>query len=322
MTILVTGSAGHLGEALVRSLRAEGRAALGVDALASPFTDRVGSICDRKFVRSCMKDAGAVLHAATLHKPHVATHREQEFVDVNVTGTLCLLEAALEARVASFVFTSTTSAFGAALSPAAGAPAAWIDEAVASIPKNIYGATKVAAEGLCELFARRDRLPVVVLRAARFFPEGDDDPDVAGAYGLDNAQANELLYRRVDVADVVLAHSCALEKAGRLRFARAIICATTPFAREHLPALRHDAAAVVASLYPEFKPLYAAAHWRFFPRVDRVYDNAHARAVLDWAPRHDFRHVLDCLATGRDFRSPLARAVGTKGYHRRAGEAG
>jgi UDP-glucose 4-epimerase len=34
-------------------------------------------------------------------------------------------------------------------------------------------------------------------------------------------------------------------------------------------------------------------------------------------PRYDFRHVLDCLRAGRDFRSPLAREVGIKGYHER-----
>jgi|SRR5450631_1487771 len=83
MSILVTGSAGHLGEALVRSLRAEGRSAIGIDLKPSPFTDQVGSICDRSFVESCMKRASAVVHAATLHKPHVATHSWQDFIDTN-----------------------------------------------------------------------------------------------------------------------------------------------------------------------------------------------------------------------------------------------
>ena len=116
MSILVTGSAGHLGEALVRSLRAEGRSAIGVDLKPSPFTDRVGSICDRPFIEGCMKRASAVIHAATLHKPHVATHSWQQFIDTNVTGTLVLLEAAISSGVQSFVYVSTTSAFGSSLS--------------------------------------------------------------------------------------------------------------------------------------------------------------------------------------------------------------
>jgi UDP-glucose 4-epimerase len=107
MTILVTGSAGHLGEALMRSLRASGRAVRGIDIKASPFTDRVGSVFDRAFVRRCMPEVKVVLHTATLHKPHVATHSQQGFIDTNVTGTLVLLEEAVAAAVTSFVFTST-----------------------------------------------------------------------------------------------------------------------------------------------------------------------------------------------------------------------
>ena len=146
MRVLVTGSAGHLGEGLMRALPAAGMECVGVDVLASPYTSVVGSIADRDVARRCVEGVDAILHAATLHKPHVGSHSRREFVDVNVTGTLNLLEAAVEARVASFVFTSTTSTFGRALVPADGEPAAWITEDVVPVPRNIYGATKVAGE--------------------------------------------------------------------------------------------------------------------------------------------------------------------------------
>ncbi|HYN49300.1 MAG TPA: NAD(P)-dependent oxidoreductase, partial [Thermoleophilaceae bacterium] len=149
--ILVTGSAGHLGEALMRSLCSEGCDVVGVDLLASPFTDVVGSIADRELVRRCLDGVSTVLHAATLHKPHVGSHSRQQFVDTNVTGTLNLLEEAVGGGVESFVFTSTTSAFGRALVPPPGAPAAWITEEVVPVPRNIYGVTKTAAEDLCRL---------------------------------------------------------------------------------------------------------------------------------------------------------------------------
>src|SRR5579859_2575505 len=111
-----------------------------------------------------------VYHAATLHKPHVATHSPQQFIDVNITGTLNLLQEAVEAGVASFVFTSTTSVFGDALVPPAGAPAAWITEEVRPVPKNIYGVTKAAAEDLCQLYHRNQGLACIILRTSRFFP--------------------------------------------------------------------------------------------------------------------------------------------------------
>src|ERR1700733_10801002 len=154
MKVLVTGSAGHLGEALVRSLVDLQYEVVGLDILASPFTTCVGSISDRLCVQRCMSGVQAVFHAATLHKPHVATHNRQDFVDTNITGTLNLLEEAVTAGVRSFVYTSTTSAFGDALVPQPGAPAAWVTEAVAAVPKNIYGVSKAAAEDLCQLFHR------------------------------------------------------------------------------------------------------------------------------------------------------------------------
>ncbi|MDF2692271.1 MAG: UDP-glucose 4-epimerase, partial [Labilithrix sp.] len=103
MTILVTGSAGHLGEAILRSLRGSEQRAIGIDVNASAFTDRVGSITDRDFVREHMRGVRTVLHTATLHKPHVATHSHQAFVDTNITGTLVLLEEAVAAGVESFI---------------------------------------------------------------------------------------------------------------------------------------------------------------------------------------------------------------------------
>ena len=130
MRVLVTGSSGHLGEALVRTLRRTDHEVVGLDRKASPFTALVGTITDGEFVRSCMQGVDAVVHAATLHKPHVATHTRREFVDTNVSGTLNVLEEAVSAGVSRFLFTSTTSAFGGALKPPPGAPAAWVTEDV------------------------------------------------------------------------------------------------------------------------------------------------------------------------------------------------
>ena len=113
MRILVTGSSGHLGEALCRVLRDAGEDVVSIDVLPSAHTTLVGSVADRALVRDALQGVDAVLHAATLHKPHVGSHTRQDFVDTNLTGTLNLLEESVAAGVGRFVFTSTTSAFGA-----------------------------------------------------------------------------------------------------------------------------------------------------------------------------------------------------------------
>jgi UDP-glucose 4-epimerase len=315
MAILVTGSAGHLGEALMRTLIEEKRDAIGVDLESSPYTHEVGSIADRAFVKRCMRGVHAVIHTATLHKPHVATHTRQDFVDTNITGTLNLLEEASAARVGAFVFTSTTSVFGRAMAPPPGEPAAWITEDVVPLPKNIYGVTKLAAEQMCELFHRIRNLPCLVLRTSRFFPEADDRKEIRESYDDLNAKVNEFLYRRADIEDIVSAHLLAVERAASLGFDRYIVSATTPFTLADLRELRTDAPAVVARRVPRYAEVYARRGWSMFPGIERVYVNDRARRALAWTPRYDFARVVEFVDSGEDPRSPLARAIGSKGYH-------
>ena len=318
MKILVTGSAGHLGEALVRTLQAQDKDVkdvVGLDILASPFTTVVGSIADRDCVQRCMDGVDTVLHTATLHKPHVVTHSMQDFVHTNITGTLVLLEEAAKVGVQAFVFTSTTSVFGDALRPPQGQPAAWVTEDVQPIPKNIYGVTKSAAEDLCQLFSKKHELACVVLRTSRFFPEEDDNASMRLAYEDSNIKTNELLFRRVDLEDVVQAHLRAIDKAPIIGFDRFIISATTPFSSEDLQELRDNAPLGVERRVPDAALAYRQLGWKMFPSIDRVYVNSKAREVLDWQPRYDFKHVIACLSAGTDPRSPLSREVGSKGYH-------
>ena len=154
-------------------------------------------------------------------------------------------------------------------------------------------------------------LAVIVLRTSRFFPEDDDDAAVRSRYETANVQANELLYRRLDIADAVDAHLLALQRAAAIGFGRYIVSATTPFTPTDLAMLRHDAPAVLRRLYPHYEALYAARGWRMFGGLDRVYDNRRAREALGWQPRHDFAQVLRALEQQRDFRSELALQIGS-----------
>ncbi|MFT3998444.1 MAG: NAD(P)-dependent oxidoreductase [Asticcacaulis sp.] len=314
MTILVTGSAGHLGEALMRTLRGRGEPVVGVDILPSAFTDHVGSITDRAFVARSMQGVDAVLHTATLHKPHVATHSRQDFIDTNITGTLNLLEEAVAQKVRAFVFTSTTSVFGDALVPPPGLPAAWITEEVMPAPKNIYGVTKAAAEDLCQLLHRNQKLPCIVLRTSRFFPEADDSKAAREAFDDTNLKVVEYLYRRVDIEDAVSAHLYALGRAADIGFGKYIVSATTPFTADDLANLRADMAGVL-SRYVDCEGEFARRGWRLPAGIDRVYVNDRARRDLGWRPHHDFKALIGRLKRGEDPISPLARQIGIKGYH-------
>ena len=317
MRVLVTGSAGHLGEALIRTLKNSNQEVIGVDIIQSDFTSIVGSIVDRALVSRLMEGVEAVIHTATLHKPHIVTHDRQSFIDTNITGTLNLLEEANAVGVQSFIFTSTTSAFGGALNPPARSPAVWVTEDVTSIPKNIYGVTKTSAEDLCELFHRNHRLPCLILRTSRFFLELDDNKETRESYDDANIKANEFLYRRVDIEDAVNAHLLAVEKAPSIGFGRYIISATTPFQSVDLHDLRANAPLALGRRVPSYETEYARRGWKMFPGIERVYVNERARKELGWNPQYDFEFVLERLKAGADPRSPLAIAVGSKGYHAR-----
>ena len=320
--ILVTGSAGHLGEALVRTIRAHGMQVRGIDLKASDYTDVVGSIAERQVVSKCVKGCDVILHTATLHKPHVVTHSRQDFIDTNITGTLNLLEEAVNNNCRSMIFTSTTSTFGDAMRPQPGDPAVWVTEDLRPKPKNIYGMTKTAAEDLCNLFNRNTGLPCVVLKTSRFFPEIDDSKKQRDSYEDANLKVNELLFRRADIADMVSAHLLAIEKAGELGFDRFIISSPTPFQRDDAAELGRDASAVLERYMPQYRSEYKRRDWKMFPTIDRVYDSSHAQQVLGWQPEYTFERALQALSEDADYRSPLTHDIGKKGYHSKEFEDG
>ena len=322
MKILITGSSGHLGEALVRVLQPLGYETIGVDIKSSQFTNVVGSIADKDVVKDCMNGVDVVMHTATLHKPHVVTHSKQQFIETNVTGTLNLLEASVDHGVKSFVFTSTTSTFGDSLRTKGNEPAAWVTEDLVPQVKNIYGATKLAAEDLCRLFYRNHKLPCIVLKTSRFFPEEDDDNTIRNKFIDANTKANEFLFRRVDIADIVDAHIIAMQKAKNIGFNKYIITANSPFLQSDLMDLQLNAIAVVKRYYPDFAKHYKKHHWQMFDSIGRVYVNNKARKELGWNPKYDFQHILNCLESGVDYRSKITQLISSKGYHEQIFEDG
>jgi nucleoside-diphosphate-sugar epimerase len=194
------------------------------------------------------------------------------------------------------VFTSTTSLMVRAEVRAGAGPdgAWWMDESFAPLsPRNIYGATKLAAESLCSVMARDTGMAVAILRTSRFFSEQDD---TIGGIAGENLKANEFLNRRLSVADCAEAHVAALERSQGCE--TYVISAPPPFAREDAPALATDAPAVIAARFPEAAALYGERGWRLPERIERVYDPGKAERVLGWRAGTDFGAILDAMRDG------------------------
>jgi UDP-glucose 4-epimerase len=287
---------------------------VGLDVVRGEATDVVGSVAERSVVDRVFADhrIEAVIHGGALHKPDIARFSPQAFIDVNVTGTLNLLQAAAVAGHDRFVFTSTTSLMiSQAIRDDEGHAAVWLDETTGPLePRNIYGITKLAAEGLCRLYSREHGLNCAVLRTSRFFPEDDDTiRDIHG----ENLKAAELLYRRLTVEDAAETHVVALEKISG--FEVFVISAPTPFARGDVADLKTDAAGVIARYFPDAPVLFAERGWHLPKSIGRIYDSTKAERLLGFRAVTDFAALLGALRSGEplpfahdpDYVSPSTR---------------
>jgi UDP-glucose 4-epimerase len=276
--VVVTGSSGHLGSTVVAMLRDDGVEAIGLDAVAGPWTDLVADVRDADAVRRGLRGASGVVHAASLHAPHVPLRSKREFIDVNVTGVQVVLDAAREAGVETMVYSSTTSVYGRALEPHEAA--VWVDEELQPRPRDIYDVTKLAAERLCELFAAETGVPTTCLRVSRF--SFGTAPELAVPY---------CLHRAVNVGDAARAHVLALERVegGQLVVN---VSGASPFRREDVDELLHDAAAVLRRRAPRLAEALRRSGHPLPRRIERVYAIDRATDELGYRPRHG---VLDLL---------------------------
>ncbi|MGB3455372.1 MAG: NAD(P)-dependent oxidoreductase [Litorimonas sp.] len=317
MTVLLTGSSGWLGRHVAPRLRERGDAVIGLDPAPGEWTTHAGSVADRDLIARLFSEHAitGVIHAGALHKPDIARYPQRDFIDVNVTGTLNLLEEAADRHI-PFVFTSTTSLMiSQAIRDETSEAAVWLDETHGPLaPRNIYGVTKLAAEGLCRQHHLDRGLNAVVLRTSRFFPE-DDDTD--RALSGPNMKMNELLNRRASVADMARAHLAALDAAPQIGFGLFVVSAPTPFTRHDRVKLKQNAPMVVRGYFPEVSRLYAQQGWTLPRTLGRVYDGSRITRELGFEYETDFASALDAVMRGQTlplahdaaYTSPLARAA-------------
>jgi UDP-glucose 4-epimerase len=276
MHILLTGSSGQLGTEVARQLSSQ-HDIIGIDTVEGIWTNHHVSIVDRAAVRRLMKGIDAVIHIASLHTPDLASRSKQAFIDVNIMGTLNLLEAAADTGVGRFVYTSTTSLYGFALVPRQ--QAVWVTEELTPQPRDMYDVTKKAAEDLCQLFALNHGLPTICLRTSRFFSQ---PAHLIALYRL---------YRGLDVRDAAKAHVLAVANKD-IPFDVLNISAQSPFEQSDLPALLYDAPSVLRSKAPEILSFFTRQGWTVPQSIDRVYVIERAHRRLGYQPRHNYQEYL------------------------------
>lgn len=179
MRFLVTGAAGFIGSHLVRALREEGHTVTGLDRRPGADLELDLLTADLDPV---LAQAEAVIHLAGQPGVRESWAQFPGYSRGNIETTQRLLEGLRGRSLHKFVLASTSSVYGQAPMPAR--------EDGPALPISPYGATKLAAESLCDLYGRTASIPWVALRYFTVYGPGQR-PDMAFTRWLRAARRGE-----------------------------------------------------------------------------------------------------------------------------------
>lgn len=178
--VLITGGAGFIGSALGKHLGRSGREVWVMDDLSFGLRD-LAPVPEERFLRIDIRDRQAVheamlrvrpakvLHLAAIHFIPYCNQHPVEAADININGTINVLDACAEARSVEQVFVAST----AAVYPIAEGA---MTEEHGTGPMDIYGITKLAAERIAGEFCLRTGIPTIVGRFFNAFGPNETNP--------------------------------------------------------------------------------------------------------------------------------------------------
>ncbi|MCX5971234.1 MAG: GDP-mannose 4,6-dehydratase [Coprothermobacterota bacterium] len=187
--VLVTGGAGFIGSHLVEALVQAGRSVRVLDDLSSGSLGNLrevqrsiellkGDIRDDGLLKAAMRGAEGVFHLAAISSVERGVKEPMLVQEVNVGGTLAVLEAARAAGVKRLVFVSSAATYG-------DNPHIPLCEEEALRPLSPYGASKVAGEAYCGVYHHLGFLQTVILRFFNIFgPRQDPSSPYSGVISL------------------------------------------------------------------------------------------------------------------------------------------
>lgn len=321
--ILVTGADGFIGSHLVESLVAQGRRVRAfalynafdrrgwLDHLPPAILNQVevvaGDVRDGAMVRAAMQGCDQVLHLAALIGIPYSYVAPASYIDVNVTGTLNVVEAARQLGATKVVVTSTSEVYGTAQRVP-------IDEDHPLVGQSPYSASKIGGDQIALSYQRSFGVPVAIVRPFNTYGPRQSQRAVIPtiitqlASGADRIKLGALKPTRdlSYVSDTVDGMIAALDSPKT-------VGETVNLGSGHEIAIG-DLAQLIAGLMGARATIETDAD-RMRPQASEVErllaDNRKARRLMNWGPAHG---GADGLARGLEktiawFREPanLAR---------------
>jgi len=228
MKVIVTGGAGFIGSHLVDALILRGVEVHILDNLVAGHNNNVNPRAELHEVDICSEEAKsiiisvkpyAVFHLAAQADVGKSVQNPKYDADVNIKGTINMLEACRDAKVKKFVFASTSAVYGNLKKDL-------LSENEKTIPASYYGLSKLTAESYIRLFYELYRVPFTILRYANVYgprqlPKGEGgviavflnrlkSADTLSVHG-DGEQTRDFIY----VSDIVAANIAAIDKGAQ-----------------------------------------------------------------------------------------------------------
>ncbi len=318
MTWLVTGGAGYIGAHIVSAMREGGQDVVVLDDLSSGDLARIpgthvvqGSVLDAERVARTLRDndVRGVVHVAAKKQVEESVNRPLYYYRENVEGLRVLLEAATDAGVGSFIFSSSAAVYG---SPDVDV----VDEDTPCLPVNPYGTTKYVGERMVEEVSAATGLRYVNLRYFNVAGAGTPELTDRGVSNLVPMVFQRLAQRRaprifgddyatpdgtcirdfIHVADVASAHVAAAQALadGRVERLTANIGRGEGVSVQEMIATIRRVSGTAGEDWsqPVVEPRRAGDPARVVASADRIRD------ALGWKARYGVEEMVDSAWAG------------------------
>ncbi|MET9665830.1 UDP-glucose 4-epimerase GalE [Streptomyces sp. NPDC006475] len=325
MTWLITGGAGYIGSHVVKAMTDGGESVVVLDDLSTGSKDRIpgpvpleiGTVLDRELVDRVLREHAVtgIVHLAGKKQVGESVEKPLHYYYENVEGLRSVLEAAADAGVRRFLFSSSASVYGMP-------DVDLVTERTPCLPMSPYGETKLAGEWLVRAVGAAHGMATASLRyfnvAGAASPELGDDGifnlvpmvferltagEAPRVFGDDYPTPDGTCIRDyIHVEDIASAHVAAARRLAEDASASLVLnigrgegvsVAEMVTTIQDVTGRREPAPAVV-----ERRPGDPA---RVVASADLI------RAELGWEARHDIRTMVASAWEGWCLRHPEAR---------------